>query len=52
MRNPQDYKWSSFNYYYGNESYRSGLVDTERILGLFSGNKKRAMERYFDYVLR
>lgn len=49
---PQEYKWSSFSYYCDKENYRSGLVDTERILGLFSGNKKRAMERYYDYVLK
>ncbi len=52
VEKPQEYEWSSFNYYCGKESYRSGLVDTERILGLFSGNKKRAMERYCDYVLK
>lgn len=52
VRMPQEYRWSSFGYYLGNDSYRSGLIDSERILGLFSGNKKRAMEKYLDYVLK
>ncbi|MHB8918464.1 MAG: transposase, partial [Desulfocucumaceae bacterium] len=51
VRIPQEYKWSSFSYYRGKENYVSGLVDTERILGLFSSNKKRAMEKYNEYVL-
>ena len=49
---PQEYKWSSFSYYCGKENYKSGFVDTERILGLFSSNKKQSMEKYFDYVLK
>jgi len=49
---PQEYKWSSYNYYLGKENYRGGLIDTERILGLFSSNKKQAMEEYYDYVLK
>jgi len=48
---PQEYKWSSFSYCCGKENYKSGLVDKERILDLSSGNKKRAMEKYWDYVL-
>lgn len=52
VRIPQEHKWSSISYYLGKENYRGSLVDTERILGLFSSNKKKAMKEYNDYVLK
>ncbi|MHB8089239.1 MAG: REP-associated tyrosine transposase [Anaerolineaceae bacterium] len=52
VKTPQEYKWSSFGYYLGKENYRGGFVYTERILSLFSNDRKRAMEKHCEYVLK
>ncbi len=52
VKTPQEYKWSSFNHYMGKEKNRSDLVETERILNIFSQSKSRAMGGYYNYVLK
>ena len=49
---PQEYKWSSFCDYLGKRSNRAGLVDMDRILGVFFTNKKQAVKDYYEYVLK
>ncbi|SNS82978.1 REP element-mobilizing transposase RayT [Anaerovirgula multivorans] len=49
---PEEYKWSSFNDYLLRENSQKELVDTERILGMFSSSRKTAVEKYYNYVLK
>lgn len=48
---PEEYMWSSYNCFVGQEIKRPGLVDTERILWMFSNSRKKAAEDYRGYVL-
>lgn len=41
---PADWKWSSCKGYYGNDYYPHDLLDSELILGLFSGKRSRFSE--------
>lgn len=50
VKNPADYKWSSYAVYVGNKEDK--LLDPSLILGYFSGNSDRAMRDYQEYVKR
>lgn len=50
VKYPYQYRWSSFNHYLGKEKSHTNLVDTQRILGIFSSDMKRAVEQYTSYV--
>ncbi|MCL6573768.1 MAG: transposase [Bacillus sp. (in: Bacteria)] len=39
VKRPADWRWSSCIGYYGGETYPPGLLDSELILGMFSGEK-------------
>ncbi|ATW24799.1 transposase [Candidatus Formimonas warabiya] len=52
VRSPEEYEWSSFRSYLGREKTWSGLVNTERVLGILSENRKKSLEEYCKYVLK
>ncbi|ABR46355.1 protein of unknown function DUF1568 [Alkaliphilus metalliredigens QYMF] len=43
---PVDWKWSSCSGYYGKKEYLQGLLDSERILGLFSNDRESAIKEF------
>ncbi len=47
---PNAYKWSSMNSYLERDKAGSDLVDTDRILGIFSEKYKMAVEEYMNFV--
>lgn len=50
VNSPEEYKWSSFNNYIGR--VYTNFVDTDRILGIFSRSKQKAVNAYYSYVLK
>jgi len=51
-KTPEAYNWSSMNYYLGRETERLELVDPDKILGIFSSEKRTAVNEYFKYVMK
>lgn len=51
VRIPEEYSWSSFNSYLGRDSQRGNLVNTERVLGIISADRKMAVAEYYKFVL-
>jgi hypothetical protein len=49
VRNPIEYKWSSYHYYIG--KYK-GIIDTEKILRLFSESPTQAKKLFKNFVER
>ena len=47
-KTPGEYRWSSHRSYVGREE--DGLVDIDRVLGMFSENKRRARNLYRAYM--
>jgi len=47
-KTPGEYRWSSHRSYVGREE--GGLVDVDRVLGMFSENKRRARNLYRAYM--
>ena len=45
----EDYRWSSDNYYRQN---RNGLIDANLVLGMLSGDIKKAMKEYKEFMSR
>ncbi|MDQ2086267.1 transposase [Herbivorax sp. ANBcel31] len=52
VKMPEKYKWSSYNYYIGNDKEKDNFVENERVLSLFSNQKKTASIDYRNYVLQ
>lgn len=52
VNSPDKYKWSSYNFYIGAKEDKENLVETNRILGLFSNQRKKACLDYHNYVLK
>lgn len=48
MQGSWGYPWSSHRSYVGRGE--GGLVDVDRVLGMFSGNKRRARDLYRDFM--
>jgi REP element-mobilizing transposase RayT len=51
VRLPEEYRWSSFNSYLGRDEIREGMVNAERVLGILSTSRKKAVDEYYKYVL-
>lgn len=52
VKTPEIYEWSSMKYYLGKEEEHPELVNPGRILGIFSEDKKKAVNEYYRYVLK
>lgn len=52
VEGPNAFKWSSYSIYMGEAQDYFSLVDTVKILGLFSLNKKKAMSEYSKFVIQ
>ncbi|MGD0153397.1 MAG: transposase [Thermacetogeniaceae bacterium] len=46
VKKPQDWQWSSCSGYYGKEIYPAGLLDSELILGMSSGESVSAITEF------
>jgi len=49
VREVQDYKWSSHNFYAGREN-KNSIVDTDRVLRLFSEDKPTSRRLYREFM--
>lgn len=47
---PGEYRWSSYNAYVGKPTSINRLLETNKILGLFSDQKNRAVMEYFRFM--
>ena len=47
---PGEYRWSSYNAYVGKATSINNLLETNKILGLFSEQKNRAVMEYFRFM--
>lgn len=45
-----DYKWSSYSCYLSDDDEMCQIVDTDLILGIFSDDKKKAIEQFKNYM--
>jgi putative transposase len=52
VNRPEQYKWSSYITYYSGKEYIPGLIHATFILGLFSEDKKIAMEKFRQFSKR
>ncbi len=52
VETPNTFKWSSYSIYSGETHDSIGLLDTVKILGCFSLNKKKAMSEYKKFVFQ
>lgn len=50
VKEPHEYRWSSYNIYTGRVKDIYGLVDRGRILCSFSSNQAKAVKEYIEYV--
>lgn len=50
VKEPSDYRWSSYNIYAGRAKDTGGLIDKGRILSIFSDNRVRAVRGYIGFV--
>ena len=48
---PEDYKWSSLSYYLGKNPEQLELVDSGRVLRMFSADKQKAVNEYLKYIM-
>lgn len=48
-RKAADWKWSSCREYYGYEVYPLGLLDSARILGMFSENREVSIKKFVEF---
>lgn len=49
-KKPDEYCWSSCKAYTGQEPEATGIVDNQRILGIFANNKGSAFKEYVKYL--
>lgn len=47
---PSAYKWSSYNCYLNRDDSGKGRIEKETILGMFSGDKDKAIELFIGYT--
>jgi len=47
---PEDYRWSSIQAYYGEHEDPTGLTDTSFILGIFAKERTGAIRRFQEYM--
>lgn len=47
---PEDYRWSSINAYYGRHQYPAGLTDTGFILGIVAPESANAIRRFREFM--
>jgi len=52
VKEPPEYRWSSYNIYTGRVKDIYGLIDKGRILCIFSSNRVKAVKEYIDYVYK
>ncbi len=50
VKSAGEYKWSSYNLYTGREKDRYNLVETEKLLGIISSIRSKAVSEYIRYV--
>lgn len=52
VKDPIEYRWSSYNTYTGRVKDVNGLIDKDRVLCIFSNNQIKAVKEYIDYVCK
>ena len=52
VKEPPEYRWSSYNIYTGSLKDKYALIDKGRILCSFSNNQVKAVQEYIDYVYK
>lgn len=50
VKRAKQYKWSSCSAYYGDREYLPNLIEKDLVLGLFSKNKKTALEQFQQFM--